>query len=130
MGSRISPSTRNRNDSGKLIWYPDPKDGHGDQKFNVFNLDPFVWFVHVQLKFSGYGFSLDDDIANVGAGYATRLQMTIGGPAKLKNTNEWTIQAPYGPVMGDGAWDPAAYAGVRAPRDRRHQYLTHRDHRI
>src|SRR5204862_3743715 len=38
-------------------WYPDPSEPHGKQLFNVFNLDPFVWFVHVGLGFSGYGFS-------------------------------------------------------------------------
>src|SRR6516165_2290460 len=37
---------------------PDPKGHHGAQLFNVFNLDPFVWFVLVQLGFSGYGFSV------------------------------------------------------------------------
>ena len=66
--------------------------------FNVYNLDPFVWFVHVRLGFSGYGFSVDDDTADVGAGGATHLQLTVTGTGGLKNTNVWTIQAPYGPV--------------------------------
>ena len=81
-----------------LSWYPDPKEHHGGQLFNVFNLDPFVWFVHVQLGFSGYGFSVDDDTADVGAGGASQLQLTVTGTAGLKNTNPWTIQVPYGPV--------------------------------
>jgi hypothetical protein len=24
------------------VWYPDPKEHRGNQRFNVFNLDPFV----------------------------------------------------------------------------------------
>lgn len=93
--------------NNKQIWYPDPCVPRCGLEFNAFNLDPFVWFVHVQLGFSGYGFSLDDDTADVGAGEATRLQLTIGGVAGLPNPNEWAIQAVYGPVSGDGDWDPA-----------------------
>jgi hypothetical protein len=93
-------------DSGNIqIWYPDPNEPRSGLKFNAFNLDPFVWFVHVKLGFSGYGFSLDDDTADVGAGGATQLQLTIGGVGGLPNTNEWTIQAVYGPVSGYGNWD-------------------------
>ena len=80
------------------VWYPDPKEHRGNQRFNVFNLDPFVWFVHVQLGFSGYGFSVDDDTADVGAGGASQLQLTVIDTGGLKNLNPWTIQAPYGPV--------------------------------
>src|SRR5262245_24578214 len=79
-------------------WYPDPAERRGAQRFNVFNLDPFVWFVHVKLGFSGYGFSVDDDTADVGAGGASQLQLTVTGTGGLKNTDPWTIQAPYGPV--------------------------------
>jgi hypothetical protein len=79
-------------------WYPNPAEGHGGQAFNVFNLDPFVWFVHVRLGFTGYGFSVDDDTADVGAGGASQLQLTVTDTGGLKNTNPWTIQAPYGPV--------------------------------
>ena len=81
-----------------LSWYPDPSTNRGKQGFNVFNLDPFVWFVHVQLGFSGYGFSVDDDTADVGAGGASQLQLTVIDTGGLKNLNPWTIQAPYGPV--------------------------------
>jgi hypothetical protein len=80
------------------VWYPDPSEETGRQLFNVFNLDPFVWFVHVKLGFSGYGFSVDDDTADVGAGGASQLQLTVTETGGLKNTNPWTIQAPYGPV--------------------------------
>ena len=86
-------------ENGKhVVWYPDPKEHRGKQPFNVFNLDPFVWFVHVQLGFSGYGFSVDDDTADVGAGGASQLQLTVIDTGGLKNLNPWTIQAPYGPV--------------------------------
>jgi hypothetical protein len=81
-----------------LSWYPNPATPKGNQAFNVFNLDPFVWFVHVKLGFSGYGFSVDDDTADVGAGGATQLQLTVTGTKGLKRTTAWTIQAPYGPV--------------------------------
>lgn len=90
------------------IWYPEPTDRRGNIGFNAFNLDPFVWFIHVQLGFSGYGFSLDDDIADVGAGEATKLHLTIGGINGFTNSSEWTIQAPYGPITAKGDWDPTA----------------------
>ena len=83
---------------GNHRWYPDPKVGTGGQAFNVFNLDPFVRFVHVELGFTGYGFSVDDDVGDIGAGGASHLQLTVTGTGGLKNTNQWTIQAPYGPV--------------------------------
>lgn len=85
-------------DNKHTRWYPDPAEQTGNQGFNVFNLDPFVWFVHVKLGFSGYGFSVDDDTADIGAGGASELQLTVSGTGGLKNKNEWTIQAPYGPV--------------------------------
>ncbi|HEY8901085.1 MAG TPA: hypothetical protein VIM61_11800 [Chthoniobacterales bacterium] len=80
------------------VWYPDPAEPHGNQPFNVFNLDPFVRFVHVNLGFTGYGFSVDDDTADVGAGGASQLQISVTETGGLKNTNPWTIQAPYGPI--------------------------------
>jgi len=83
-----------------LQWYPDPKEPRGGQPYNVFNLDPFVWFVHVQLGFSGYGFSIDDDTADVGAGGANNLQVSVTGKGGLPNKAEWSIQAPFGPVKG------------------------------
>jgi hypothetical protein len=86
------------NQGNHTSWYPNPAEARGGQAFNVFNLDPFVWFVHVRLGFSGYGFSVDDDTADVGAGGASQLQLTVTGTGGLKNTNPWTVQAPYGPV--------------------------------
>lgn len=95
-------------DGTTRVWYPDPNEQRGNIGFNAFNLDPFVWFIHVQLGFSGYGFSLDDDVADVGAGEATKLHLTIGGINGLIQANEWTIQAPYGPITAYGHWDPSA----------------------
>ena len=92
-------------------WYPNPREPQGGQPFNVFNLDPFVWFVHVQLGFSGYGFSVDDDTADVGAGGASQLQLTVVDTGGLKNLNPWTIQAPYGPVPGGGKKIRLPYSG-------------------
>lgn len=82
-------------------WYPDPAAKTANQTFNVFNLDPFVWFVHVKLGFSGYGFSVDDDTADIGAGGANHLILTVTGSNGLRNSNVWTIQAPYGPVTAE-----------------------------
>ena len=94
-------------------WYPDPRvattgateNGNAVQ-YNVYNLDPFVWFVHEQLKLSGYGFSVDDDTADVGANGATQLLVSIGGvpdPARFAmNPSGWSGVAPWGPVMSTG----------------------------
>ncbi len=83
---------------GERTWYPNPADKHGGQMFNVFNLDPYVYFVHAVLGFSGYGFSLDDDTSDIGAGGASHLQLSVTNTGGLINTNPWVIQAPYGPV--------------------------------
>lgn len=92
-------------------WYPDPsltgdltgqKINGANATFNVYNLNPFVWFVHKKLGLSGYGFSLDDDAADVGADGATELRVVIGSFEGLPEDQfyhaEWTHGAPYGPV--------------------------------
>jgi hypothetical protein len=85
-------------------WYPDPSVPTGGQDFNVYNLDPFVWFVHKRLGLSGYGFSVDDDVADVGADLATKLSVGIAGLGNpgdafaLPQQAEWTFGAPYGPL--------------------------------
>lgn len=72
-----------------INWYPDPAKptpgatldtGSGPKPidFGVYNLNPYVWFVHTQLKMSGYGFSLDDDVANTTAN-TNSLQVAFGG---------------------------------------------------
>jgi hypothetical protein len=83
-------------------WYPDPATNTGNAGFNAYNLNPFVWFVHVKLGLSGYGFSLDDDVADVGAEFSTHLKVAIGGLNGLNQAAEWTWGAPYGPVSGTG----------------------------
>src|SRR5882724_11801521 len=99
-------------------WYPNPAKGEGGQLFNVFNLDPFVWFVHVRLGFSGYGFSVDDDTADIGAGGASQLQLTVTGTGGLKNTNPWTNQAPWGPVKNVSLFYSGPASSISAPAGR------------
>lgn len=82
-------------------WYPDPSVAKGGQTFNVYNLDPFVWFVHKQMGLSGYGFSLDDDAADISGNFSTKLAVAIGGLNGLPNHVEWSIGAPYGPVSAN-----------------------------
>jgi Cu/Ag efflux protein CusF len=83
-------------------WYPNPKEKathyRGDRNFNVFNMDPYVWFVHEVLGFSGYGFSVDDDTADIGADGGTVLSVAVTGTKGLPNIQQWTAQAPFGPV--------------------------------
>ena len=81
-------ATPNPND-----WYPDPAtrvpgtyfvvNGKDTQAtFNVFNLDPYVWFVHKVEGLSGYGFSVDDDVANP---IATGPIDPVGNPTNAPN---------------------------------------------
>jgi hypothetical protein len=89
-------------------WYPDPKEHVGGRPFNIYNLDPFVFFVHRVLKLSGYGFSVDDDVADVQSNYGNNLSFSIsglgtGGVNPLKNTDEWSNGAPFGTVSDQAA---------------------------
>jgi hypothetical protein len=93
-------------------WYPNPafptSDLTSGQPFNVYNLDPYVWFVHQVQQLNAYGFSLDDDVANPGAGGPRAdaqgntyhapysLQMQFNGTNRLTNTNEWFPTIPWG----------------------------------
>lgn len=90
-------------------WYPDPsvptpgcRLNDKSCPFNVYNVDPYVWFVHKQLGLSGYGFSVDDDVSDVGANSATHLQISIGDLGGIPNPAQWTNGVPYGPVRGSG----------------------------
>ena len=65
----------------------------GGQDFNVFNLDPFIWFIHQQLGLSAYAFALDDDIGDVGAGDAD--------PDGCERRRSWWT-AQSGPVRQHG----------------------------
>ena len=72
--------------------------------FNVYNLNPYVWFVKANLKLSGYAFSVDDGISDVGANGPSNLAVAIGGiedPANgqgLPNPQEYKPLAPWGSI--------------------------------
>lgn len=93
------------------LWYPKPGTATGGQNFNVYNLDPYVWFVHTVLKLNGYGFSVDDDTADVGAaglpGAAagsppTTLEIQFNTKnIQLGNPLEWYGSVPWGQVTTD-----------------------------
>jgi hypothetical protein len=93
------------------LWYPAPaKEVKGtyfvvDEKgkkvdkqapFNVFNLDPYVWFVHEVEGLSGYGFSVDDDVANPIASGPTDPEKN---PDNLPND----LQVGFAGIKGTGA---------------------------
>lgn len=97
------------------FWYPNPSaQPVSTLPFNPFNLDPYVWFIHDVLGMSGYGFSTDDDIANVGAftsPYATDASRTIlpnnlvisyGGTSTLPQPQQWFPGVPWGVVQTTG----------------------------
>jgi hypothetical protein len=80
-------------------WYPPPSTPTDGADFNVYNLDPFVWFVHQKLGLSGYGFSFDDDVSDVGAGGTSSLDITYAsGPAANPTTSQWFPSTPWGAV--------------------------------
>jgi hypothetical protein len=94
-------------------WYPNPATWQGGQNFNVYNLDPYVWFVHRVLKLSGYGFSVDDDTADVSAAASNytpvaqrvlpnNLQMIFSGLGNLTNSQEWFPSVNWGTVTDQG----------------------------
>ncbi|MBI1324798.1 DUF642 domain-containing protein [bacterium] len=94
-------------------WYPHPATWQGGQQFNVYNLDPYVWFVHEVLGLSGYGFSVDDDTSDVGA-YASNytpqmervnpnhLEIVFSGLGNLPNQKKWYGNAQYGMIQDIG----------------------------
>jgi hypothetical protein len=99
--------------TGVSNWYPNPATGTAGAKINgmtakfgVYNLNPYVYFVHRTLSLNGYGFSVDDDVANVGAPDATKLDIAIGGLANLPNQAIYTYAAPFGPVTTKGTINP------------------------
>ena len=94
-------------------WYPDPALKTGGQNFNVFNLDPFIWFIHEKLGLSAYAFGLDDDIGDVGAGYATQLDVSVGGLGGLP-IQDPTSPAPY-PFANTANYGPVQATVAQAP---------------
>src|SRR5262249_34008510 len=86
----------------EATWYPDPAKAAGGQTFNVMNIDPFGWFVHVTAGRTGYGFSFDDDTADVGANQANALAIAFGGLTGLTNKSQWGPNTYWGPKSATG----------------------------
>ena len=101
-----------------LQWYPAPavpttgaSINNAPATFGVYNLNPFVWFVHVKLGMSGYGFSVDDDTSNVEADNASAVDIAIGGTQGLTKSdvdNQWSSGSPFGVVPFMGTINPGA----------------------
>jgi hypothetical protein len=90
------------------FWYPPPSTSTDGTGYNVYNLDPFVWFVHQQLDLSGYGFSFDDDVSDVGAGGTSTLTVTYAsGPAANPVASQWFPSTPWGAVTAMATISPA-----------------------
>src|SRR5262249_42534924 len=66
--------------------------------FGIYNLNPYVWFIHTQLNMSGYGFSLDDDVANTTAN-TNSIEVAFGGNAYTAPVN--TTKTPPDPPAPD-----------------------------
>jgi hypothetical protein len=95
-------------------WYPDPKNttGGGVKTFNVYNLDPYVWFVHTIENTAGYAFSVDDDVSNPSAPgpilaensttqfnhFPDNMQIGFGGITGFGNQNEWFPTLRWGEI--------------------------------
>jgi hypothetical protein len=98
-------------------WYPDPSTPPtgllSGQDFNVFNLDPYVWFVHKVEGMAAYGFSVDDDVSNPTATgplvaadgtpnhEPSNLQIDFGGTKSLGNKSQWFPTIPWGALPSD-----------------------------
>jgi hypothetical protein len=93
-------------------WYPDPALKAGGQTFNVYNLDPYIWFIHQKLGLSAYAFALDDDVGDVGAGGSTKLDVSVGGLGGLPVQYPFSNTANWGPVHGTTTTPPAVGSSV------------------
>lgn len=96
-------------------WYPNPATptegatlNGAAVTFGIYNLDPYVWFVHDVLHNSSYGFSFDDDVANAQAASST-LQIAVGGNAYTAPTPS----APYNYLPNREAFAPWAQWGTQ-----------------
>jgi hypothetical protein len=89
-------------------WYPDPAKSTGGKDFNVFNIDPYVYFVHVVEQMDGYAFSVDDDVANPAApGPVLAASSTPGNPVDNHTPNN--LEIGFGGIDGfvnPNAWYP------------------------
>lgn len=110
--------------TGAEQWYPAPyaktpgamiDTGSGPQpaSFGVYNLNPYVWFIHIELGMSGYGFSVDDDTANA-QDAASSIQVAYGGTAytapgpvgqQISNLELYSFGAPFGTLHDQGHID-------------------------
>ena len=115
-------------------WYPDPAtptpnatlNGSGIT-FGIYNLDPYVWFVHRVLNNSSYGFSFDDDVANAQAA-SSSLEIAVGGnaytaatpaapfngPNALANPEIFSPMAPWGTQQSQGYIDTTSPHAIQA----------------
>jgi hypothetical protein len=92
-------------------WYPNPAEPMtGGQDFDVYNLDPYVWFVRSPQAEGtyGYSFSVDDDVSNPSApGPVLDPNSTAGNP--IYNHMPNNLQIAVGGIQGlgnDQAWFP------------------------
>ncbi len=84
-------------------WYPDPALGTGGQTFNVYNLDPYIWFIHAKLVgATAYAFALDDDTSDVESKGATNLDVSVGGLNSGGGLTGIPNPDPYSPVSAFG----------------------------
>ncbi|MHB1560317.1 MAG: hypothetical protein ACYC61_22940, partial [Isosphaeraceae bacterium] len=82
-------------------WYPAPYKETGGKAFNVYNLNPYVYFVHKVENMSGYAFSVDDDVANpAAAGPVLAANSTPGNPVYNHTPNN--LQIAFGGIQGFG----------------------------
>ncbi len=84
------------------LWYPDPAIPIGNPKFNAYNLDPVVWFIHAKMGLSAYAFALDDDYGNVNAPGASNVGISVGGLNGLPNPIPFSQTEPWGVVTTTG----------------------------
>ena len=109
------------------LWYPNPATPTGGQTFNVYNLDPYVWFAHTEEGLSGYAFSIDDDVANPSAtgpknddkNHAPdNLQIGfagIKGTGDQSNAPALTNQSEWFPTTKWGTLSTTATIGIEPP---------------
>jgi hypothetical protein len=105
---RSVPDYTNSLYSNPAQWYPDPALPAGGQKYNVYNLNPFVWFIHEKLGITAYAFALDDDIGNVLGGGGSNLDIAIGGidglpKSMFPNKDPYTNQSQWGVLTTGGS---------------------------
>jgi hypothetical protein len=90
------------------LWYPDPAKETGNQKFNVYNLNPYVWFCHKIANLDGYAFSVDDDVANPSATGPRGPEDQI--PAEIRHLPN-NLQVGFAGIKGTGALSNAIPLG-------------------